>query len=134
MNRRLDDLIPLALDAAKKHLERGRGFIPSEYNGYIASFGASVIQAGLKPAVAFNERKSESSSEDKRPLMRAILHILLAQGKGNDGKLADDASLLSHILQRPEEERQLKRRILDAATALKLAIRTFRLEKKGASS
>lgn len=130
MDRKIDALIPLALEAAEKYLADDSGSIPSQYNGYIASFGASIIQAGLKPAVAFNEGKSESD-EDKRPLMEAILYILKKQNQEAAETNEDHTRLLDYILVNQDKEKQLKRRIIDAATALKLSIRTFRLVKKG---
>lgn len=130
MDKKIDSLIPLALEAAGKCLATPSNAIPSEYSGYIASFGASVIQAGLKPAVAFNERKADSA-EDKRPLMKAILYILKKQNQEGVETNETDDRLLDYILAHQDSEKQIKRRIMDATTALKLAIRTFRLVKKG---
>ncbi len=130
MDRKIETLIPLAL-AAAKHLTTPSNAIPSEYSGYIASFGASVIQAGLKPAVAFNERKADSAKE-KHLLMKAILYILKKQTQASwEPNETDNERLLDYILNNQGSEKLLKRRIMDATTALKLAIRTFRLVKKG---
>ena len=129
MEKKIDVLIPLALEAAVKYLTTPENAVPSEYGGYIAAFGAAIIQAGLKPAVAFNERKADSA-EDKRPLMKAILYMLKKQDQSDrEAGISDDDRLLDYILDHQGSEKQLKRRIMDAATALKLVIRTFRLVK-----
>ena len=125
MNRQLERLIPLALEAAQTHLAQGRDkkSIPSEYSGYIAAFGAAVIQSGLLPAIAFFQREKADSAQDKKKLTRAILHIL------SPGK-PETATLLDHALA-AQDPRALKQEVLTAATALKLAIRTFKLDKEG---
>lgn len=131
MNKKLERLIPIALEAAKI-LSKGTDSIPSEYNGYIASFGASVIQSGLKPAVAFNERTASESAESKADLMKALLSMVKKQN-GIDHDPNSDEKLLSYILENEKSDNlgRIKRQILDSATALKLAIRTFKLVKKG---
>lgn len=120
MNRNVERLIPKALISAEKHLATD-GVIPKEYNGYISSFGAAILQSGLKAAVAFNENSNSSSQQDRRPLMRAILEII-------SNKEIDQNSqerLLDYVLK--NDSVALKNKIIDAATALKLAIRTFKL-------
>lgn len=131
MNRKLDRLIPLALEAAKEILAGGGDTISSEYNGYIASFGASVIQAGLKPAVAFNERSDSQSAKDKAILMKTLLYMVKKQNGEDFDADNPDEKLLSYVLEKGDQDNRLKRQILDSATALKLAIRTFKLVKKG---
>ena len=39
--------------------------IPSNFKGYISSFGASIIQSGLIPTLAFYSQK-ENAEEDNR--------------------------------------------------------------------
>lgn len=122
MSKRINKLISIALEAAEKHLEKD-GKIEKEYNGYISSFGAAVIQSGLKAAVAFNESESSGSAKDRKKLMKAILHIL-KKGQMNDG---DNDKLMNYVLE--NDNPATKSDIMDAAAALKLAIRTFKLEK-----
>jgi CRISPR-associated protein Cmr5 len=130
MNRQIENLIPFALESAEL-LKNEKGKIPNEYSGYIASFGASVIQAGLKPAIAFSERKSSKSSEDRSKLMEAVCYIIMKQ-KGDNPDLVDDSkSLLKYVLKYESAgNTMIKDYVLDAATALKLAIRTFEFEPK----
>jgi CRISPR-associated protein Cmr5 len=131
MNRNIDQLIPPAMDAVNKHIvnhkpiyKKYKGAIPSEYNGYISSFGGAVLQSGLKAAVAFNENKNTDAEKDKTPLMNAILDIVTQ----NDDQ--QYKSLLDYILSHPNKLSQIQESILDAATAIKLVIRTFELKKE----
>jgi len=121
MDRRVDKLIPKAIKAAKTHIADNKKIF-KEYNGYISSFGASILQSGLKPAVAFNESASSSSAKNKIPLMQAILELITEQEPEKDAKL------LNYILEHPKKESKIKHKIIDAAIALKLAIRTFELK------
>ena len=120
MNQRsIEKLIPKAIESAEKNLAEN-GKIAREYNGYISSFGASVLQSGPKAAIAFYERNSEKSAQDKNPLMQAILYLLPSNGKNYD-KLFDYALA--------NDNKDTRDNILNAVAALKLAIRTFNLEQ-----
>lgn len=125
MNRRVEAWIPAAIQAAQKHLANEQGVIKKEYNGYISSFGAAVLQSGLKAAIAFNESASSSSKEDRTLLMQALLQIVSNREIPEKSNNIND-KLLSFVL--ANDTKKTKEKILDAATALKLAIRTFKLE------
>ncbi len=120
MNRRVENWIPAAIQAAETHLAKN-GVIKKEYNGYISSFGAAVLHSGLKAAIAFNESASSGSKEERGPLMKAILNIITNAPK-------KDEKLLDYVLE--HDTADTREKILDAATALKLAIRTFKLSKE----
>jgi len=122
MNRRVEKMIPKAIEAVNEFLASNNE-VKSEYNGYISSFGASIIQTGLKAAIAFNENTNSGSNEDKQALMQAILKLV----KSNMG---DNEKLLPYVISEEEQGRSPQNEIMDAAIALKLAIRTFKLEKK----
>lgn len=119
--KKLDKLIPLALDSAEGHLATN-GEIPKEYKGYIASFGA-MVRSGLRPAIAFYESKSADAAQDRSKLTRAILDVVT---KYRNDKSEYD-SLMNYVLN--SNSSTVKKDILDAATALKLAIRTFKLKE-----
>lgn len=96
------------------------GTFPSSYNGYISSFGASVMQSGLKPTLALFENKDANTKEKKQLLTNIILKIL-------DNNASED-TLLQYVLNSNEDENYLKQKILDISIAVKLCLRTF---KKG---
>ncbi len=110
MNK-VEKYIPRALEAVKEKIASKDGKVAKEYNGYISSFGASIRQAGILPTVLFFENRNASSQQDRSKVLRAIEYILSVE----EGRIKDVA------LAR-------KKDIETAAVALKLAIRTFKLE------
>ncbi len=126
MNRKTDQLIPLAYRAVQENLVAADGrSISKQYNGYIASFGAAVVQSGILAALVFNYREPEDShsEEDRRKLMDAIYRVICEQ----DGERVQGADLKAYYRHEQTDKRRLKQQILDAATAIKLVIRTFKL-------
>ena len=117
--KRIENYIPKALSVLDS--EFPTKIIPSAYNGYISSFGASVMQSGLKPTLALFENTQAQTKEDKSFLTKLILKILNPNAK--------ETSLLRYVLSKPNEETLLKNEILDISIALKLSIRTFKLER-----
>ncbi len=116
--KRIEEYIPKALKVLEK--EFGSGVIPSAYNGYISQFGASIIQSGLLPTLALFENTNANTKENKEYLTNIILQVLREKD--------DDISLLKYVLDSREED-ILKDKILDIAVAIKLSIRTFKLDK-----
>ena len=119
--KRVEKYIPKALqvlDATFKDKD-GDGEIPSAYNGYISSFGASIMQSGLKPTLALFENTKANTKETRKPLNEIILKIL--------DDTTDERSLLRYVLQSKKDEQYIKEQILDISIAIKLSIRTFKL-------
>ena len=116
--KRVEEYIPKALNVLDK--EFSNGAIPSAYNGYISSFGASVIQSGLKPTLALFENTNAQTKEDKSYLTKIILKIL--------DENTNETSLLRYVI-KSNNETLLKDKIMDIAIAIKLSIRTFQLKK-----
>lgn len=121
-----DKLIIDAISALEKSKIVKDGQYESEYKGYISSFGASIVQSGLLPAVIFYENSSRAKSEKKK-LINAIMRILKAQegiysvlSPNNENQL-----LSAFIIDNPDSKKEIKRDVNAAAVALKLAIRTF---------
>ena len=119
MNR-VEELIPRTMEVLKNGFKDGE--IEKEYNGYISSFGASVLMSGLKASVAMFESENSSAQADRRKLMNIILQIL-------DERATKDDKLLDYILRNSDKEEFLKKEILNIATALKLSIRTFKFKE-----
>ena len=116
--KNIEKHIPDAMRVLKEEFSDGK--IPSSYNGYISSFGASIIQSGLLPTLALFEKKQSGTKEDKSKLTKLILKIL-------DDKYNN--TLLEYALSTNNNELYLKQKILDISIALKLSIRTFKLDK-----
>ena len=121
-------MIPTAFDAvAKQGLVEG-GKISKQYNGYIASFGASVVLSGMLMSLIYNHRSSTDehqvrSEKDKLPLMKTMFQVVKTYRNDLTSKSKD---LLAYYQTCPDK-RLLKSQILDAAVAIKLVIRTFEL-------
>ena len=115
--KRVERYIPKAIEVLEKTFKDGK--IPSAYNGYISSFGASVIGSGLLPTLALFENTNASTKENKEYLSYLIVQILTDRD--------DDISLLKYVIDSREERHQLKKQILDISIAIKLSIRTFKL-------
>lgn len=136
MQYRVDSFLPLAFKAIEK-VKIGKSHfvqedknrektIAREYKGYISSLGANIVQAGVKAALTFYEAEETGSKSDRRLVNAAIKYILV--NPGDSIKEYDDFHLTKWLTQFPDSDVQLKAmEILDAATALKLALRTYKI-------
>jgi len=115
--RNIEAYIPKVLEVLDRTFTDG--VVPSAYNGYISSFGASIMQSGLLPTLALFENTNASTKENKEYLSYLIVQVL----RGDSA----DVSLLRYVLDGNQE--LLKKEILDISIAIKLSIRTFKLDK-----
>lgn len=111
-NKNIEKLIPDAIKLLQN--------FPKEkvYQGYLASFGPTVITSGLLQAVAFY------SGDDKKNKVIELMFKLVKED------LKTNKSTLLEVLVDGENYRNyaLKNKILEASVACKLAIRTFELK------
>lgn len=120
--RRVDDLIPQVIDYINDNNNKIKNLenkVPREFNGYIANFGASIIQSGLLATVAFFERKESKSKEDREKLPQLIIDII------NKNNGSNEKYLLDYIIKNKNKINLIKEEIIDIAVATKLAIRVF---------
>lgn len=137
MKQRIERYLPTAIEAVNTFKISENNEVDNQYKGYISSMGASVIQTGLLPTIAFYSSQSSKSEKDRRKIMDSVfwivgkcegIHNLTKISKNNDNiTIAED---LLQFADKYENEELLLNRLLDAATALKLAIRTFAIKKK----
>ena len=118
--KNIENYIPKAMKVLSNEFKED--IIPSAYNGYISSFGASIIQSGLKPTLALFENKDAATKEDKEYLTKLIFKIL-------KDDINENGSLLSYVISHQDNAEYLKQQIKDISIALKLSIRTFKLKK-----
>lgn len=141
----IDRYIPLAFEAIKKvaltdpkdtaktnrfikndDRNTSNKYIPKGYKGYISSLGANIIQAGVKTAIYFYEAKESSSEGDKR-LITAAIRFMLHPDEQNTAEY--DKYNLSEKLSSDAHKLQIQTlQIMDAATALKIALRTYSMK------
>ena len=109
MRKRIEAYIPKALEAIETlSISSKDGKVAKQFNGYISSFGASIRQAGLLATSLFYGEKG-GAEEERQKVVQAIEKII---GKS---------------IQQNIEDKNLKSEVEDAAVALKLAIRTYKL-------
>lgn len=137
MKKVIRELIPASMEAieavffSEKYKDKAykTNGIPATFNGYIASFGASTIQMGLLPTIVVFSDKSSSSKENKALLLEVLWQVLQheksgfdnSKGKGDLLKTALDLSTKNNI-------HQLKQPLQRASIAIKLALRTYKLD------
>jgi CRISPR-associated protein Cmr5 len=108
MNKKnIDSLIPKAMEYIESNFLKN-GSVKKVYQGYLASFGPTVISSGLTQTLAFYSADSEKNKVIK--MMFDILDMKLDLKNTNYNDYA------------------LKNKILEANIACKLAIRTFELK------
>ncbi|MEA4926822.1 MAG: type III-B CRISPR module-associated protein Cmr5 [Syntrophomonadaceae bacterium] len=122
--KQVEDYIPKALVALESCEIMSKGLIPKEFKGYIASFGAAIITNGLLPAIAFYQDQGEAKKK-RNSLMKAILYIIDEDGHNHQ-------SLMVYVNDRQQDRAEIKDKIMAAAVALKLAMRTFEFTEKEA--
>ena len=137
MKKRIEKMIPLAMNAIENHFKDKDGVmapIPRTFQGSISSMGASVLQMGLLPTLAVFADTSSGAKDDQRTQLLMILSEVLAKytpyedsalfqnmGSKSACKVAADMN--------SEKRKRLKSVLLDAAVAVKLSLRTFKLEE-----
>ena len=125
MKKRVEKYIPSAINAVKQHIASGEK-VKRQFKGYIASFGAAVIQTGLIPAVAFYSVQA-GAEVDRGKIIEAIKEILEKAGEAKIGQQSLLQFLIKRYEQGGEDMSRWKEKVMDAATALKLAVRTFEI-------
>jgi hypothetical protein len=127
--RRLDTLIPLAINVINELGIKKDGSISKTYHGYFSSFGADMITTSPLAAAIFCEDKTEKESaakEDRSKVALGIYRLMQAEGRaatGKDGKSKLSEFLLSFKGSIPQ---QTVMDMMAASIALKIALRTFK--------
>ncbi|MDZ4667976.1 MAG: type III-B CRISPR module-associated protein Cmr5 [bacterium] len=104
--------------------------IIGEYEGYIAGFGATVINMGIKPAVAAY-CANPPSKPDKPSKKKIIKAIALTLGRQMVNNIEVEDKLLDDLISNNDIEviKELKENIVNASVALKIILRTFSIDK-----
>lgn len=131
--RKVEKLIPFAIEAvseSKMEDEKKKGVVNKAYKGYISSLGAGIIQSGLLPTLAMYKgaEKSENKKADTGKLLDAIFYVI---EKDHKSDVINEKDLFNYALQAskvPENRQSVINEIMNASIAIKLAIRTFKLE------
>ncbi|BDU50899.1 type III-B CRISPR module-associated protein Cmr5 [Haliovirga abyssi] len=131
----IENLISKAMELLEKEFDiKNKGGVPKELKGYISNFGASIIQSGLIPAVAFYERKETSKTDNvainRKKLMRIIGNLIGYDLKSKEIKTeknSKDDILLEELIKNNGTDAKIKKKdIINASIAVKLAIRVYK--------
>lgn len=136
--KRIEKMIPIAMDILptidavvnnnRFSILTGGLELPSNYSGYIDSFGPTVRQSGLLQAVTFNEKN------DKRKLINKLLFEVIKKAS-NDGVIgyfedkisaaSDLKGLVISISNSNMEKKKFENIVFETVIACKLAMKTF---------
>lgn len=133
--KRIETMIPIAMKILNsegediKHIiqkKEGEKVLIAKYDGYVASYGPTIRQSGLLQAVNFHESRKTG---DRKKINDLIVKIL----KDSNCIDSDGHSKLSELVMNynsdPVKKAKITILILEAITACKLAMRTFKKEK-----
>lgn len=138
MKKNIEKLFPAAhqaiMEVFKEHETKP---IDSEFQGYISSFGASVLQMGLLPTLAVFADEDSASAKDRKKLLLVLAKVLAHKNSGyaSSSAIANQTDkLFEFAIDRKKkgdaELLTLQRHLLDASVAVKLCLRTFKLNDK----
>lgn len=136
--RRVEELIIPALNAIESNMFKGekdysKCEVPAEFKGYISSFGASIIQNGLVSTIHFFNNKNANTKEDRTIIITLLFDMLKSyyiQNNTYEFNFENINSLLELVKENNNRLDILTEIIIDAAIALKLAIRTYKISDK----
>jgi len=140
MKAKINALIPPCRTAIDTYLKNENGEIPKEFKGYIASMGASIIQAGLLATLAFYQNDSGKKAKSSH-LLKAIYDVLKPGHDDNtDGKTLIDYIIHQTLIRENVEDASMdildkekllrfQQEIEDILVAMKLALRTFKIDE-----
>ena len=121
----VEELIPKAIKYINKNKKKfqhnNKESIDKVYSGYLNAFGPTVTTAGLNRTVAFFE------GDEKKKKITDMLFSLLKE----EGTIPENTKNLLDFINEDENYKNflVKNKILAAAIACKLAIKTFKLEE-----
>lgn len=132
MLKKIEYLLPAAMAAVPAKLERN-GSVAAGYQSAISAFGVSIMQMGLLPTFAVYMDQDSDADIDREKLLAALRHILMSPESrySRKAQLAQLPDLFQEALALSKNAnglRELQDHTLHAAVALKLAIRTFKLD------
>ena len=138
MNEKINNLIPRAMDVIESSGIAHDGVVKKEYKGYISSMGASIIQAGLLATLAFYQNDSGKKAKSSF-LLKAILSLIKPNNSTGTNliKYVINESIKDNVTNNyvsvvdldSDKLYVLEQEVSDALVALKLALRTFKIEE-----
>lgn len=104
-----------------------KGVVPSAYKGAVSAFGASLVTSGLIPTLQFYMAHSDNRDADYQKILAAIARIV-----GQDNSTMENLKSqvmatigIENAATRRLVTNQLKKKIIQAAIALKIMMRSY---------
>lgn len=157
MNKRINELIPVAISAIHNNMTEGNTIeVADTYKGYISSLSSSIVQSGLLVALSFYSEKPSKQSDHtniRRNKMLDAIKVILLEKSLIRSKLSqlefeekEQKDLLTYTLKfidptyksashqydfKYEHHRVniIRNEIINAAIALKMGLRIFKMKK-----
>lgn len=137
----IEEMLPAAMKEADA-LRNDAGLIPSEYKGYVASLGSSILMMGFKPSMILflAEKKKEEGKRD--PIAKAVTHIVREQAhiqlneparQALNALNANSALTDYRLFYTEHGDDRMREAVLHAAVALKLMLNTYSFTEGSAS-
>jgi CRISPR-associated protein Cmr5 len=123
IDKYLKDALKQANDLAENN-KKAKHKIPKRYKGYVASFGTILKQSGLTTAFVLFLKNSEKDEADRKPILEAIFKIL----KNNKQLGIPEAFKEKQFAENYQQDQRMRQEVLNAAVALKIAMRTFEFD------
>lgn len=141
MKKRIEEMIPLAISAIENYAEFKDSTgqlkpIPATYQGSISGMGAAILQMGLLPTLAVFADQESGAKDDQRQHLLSIIRTILEKYVNYEDKQLlidnpnDDLCKLAAKKMDETKRKRLQDYLLDAAVAVKLSLRTFKLERQ----
>ena len=137
-----EDLANALLAIDNSQLFKSGKILEKEYDGYVSSIGASVINAGLLPTLSFYTDIHKRSDQVRRYKLLKVIFAVMDSRAATQANNVDNG-LLNYVLKKvygPDYDRARpgslgnpsskelatqKKRFLEAAVAVKLAMRNY---------
>lgn len=143
--RKIDEMIPTALQTLLKMPKEKNGIKPADYQiskvyvGYMASFGPAVIQSGIAKTLAFYSKAKGESEGDRKLLLSFIMLVLIKSYPQYEKYSSNDLlQLYEQETGRPNfttnSRLALTDKILEAAIACKLAMNTYHSKEENTNA
>ena len=135
-NVQIEKLIPRAIEVLQRDVASvsDKTKVSDKFTGYFSSFCAASVQSGLLPAAIFygqRENQKEDGTTNVGPkearwkVTWCIYAVLFPEKANSVAKDRRHAALKDYLLSQKNLSDTDKMRVLDAALALKMALRTF---------
>jgi CRISPR/Cas system CMR-associated protein Cmr5 small subunit len=119
--KRLEQYIPIAVDTVEDLFLSESGKVQGEYENLVSKFGVALRQLGLRTTLMAYSRDSDRAAVSRKKVLDAIQRIIEVHETG----VCDPGRNMLDLLLIMPNESLLKKKVTDAAIALKLALRLF---------